>query len=121
MLLLLAAPAAAQAIRVVDGDTVQIGVERIRLVNVDAPESWRPHCDRERALGIAAKERLRELLDGGTVTFTPTGVDRYSRTLAYVRVDRADVGEILIQENHALRWKPGPVAKAARLARWCPT
>ena len=64
-------------------------------------------------------DRLQELLDGGAVTYTAAGTDRYGRTLAHVFVDGADVGELLIKENHALRWKPGPQAKAARLAVWC--
>ena len=67
---------------------------------------------------FAAKERLRALLDSGPVTFTPSGKDRYGRTLATVRAGDIDVGEKLIAEGHALRWASGPQAKAARLATW---
>lgn len=107
------------AVRVVDGDTIVISGERIRLVSVDTPELRGARCERERALAVAAAERLRELLDGGKVTFTATGVDHYGRTLAHVFVDGADVGEILLKENHALPWSPGAKAKAARLVVWC--
>ena len=118
-LLLLASPVSARTI-LIDGDTIDVDGVRIRIAAIDTPETFRPRCERERALGIAAKERLRELLDAGAVTFTPTGVDRYGRTLAHVFVNGgADVGETLIKENHAVRWKPGAVAKAARLAAWC--
>jgi endonuclease YncB( thermonuclease family) len=70
--------------------------------------------ERDLMLGLKAKARLRELLDGGTVTFKPTGHDYYRRTLAHVYVDGQDVGAKLVAEGHALRWSPGPQAKAAR-------
>lgn len=32
---------------IIDGDTIAIGTERVRLLNVDAPESFRPRCEAE--------------------------------------------------------------------------
>lgn len=104
----------------IDGDTIRLDGETIRIENIDTPESFRPRCERELILALAAKQRLRELLNKGQVTVTPTGIDRYGRTLARLAVGGIDVGEQLIKEGHALRWSPGPEAKAARLARWCP-
>ena len=119
------------AVIIIDGDTSDIvdnasGVaNRIRIENIDTPETFRPRCERELILGLQAKQRLRELLDSGTVTFTPMGTDRFNRMLARVYIaspsgDTIDVGSILLKEGHALPWAPGPAAKAARLARWCP-
>ena len=71
-------------------------------------------------LGLKAKERLRQLLDCGPVTFTATGTDRYQRTLAKIYAGGIDVGEVLLTEGHALPYVPGATAKAARLAKWCP-
>ena len=53
------------------------------------------------------------------MTFTPSGKDRYGRTLETVRAGDIDVGEKLIAAGHALRWAPGPQAKAAPLTTWC--
>jgi hypothetical protein len=43
---------------IIDGDTIALGTERIRLLNIDAPESFRSRCERELVMGLKAKERL---------------------------------------------------------------
>ena len=40
---------------------------RIRIVQIDTPETFGPRCENELILGLKAKKRLRELLDSGTV------------------------------------------------------
>ena len=40
---------------------------RIRIAEIDTPETFGPRCENELTLGLKAKKRLRELLDGGTV------------------------------------------------------
>jgi endonuclease YncB( thermonuclease family) len=99
---------------------VDIDGTRIRLLDIDPPETFRSRCENELKLGLAAKQRLRELLDSGKVTFKPNGHDVYGRTLAHVFVDGVDVGQKLLDEGYALRWHPGPIDKARRLAVWCP-
>ena len=69
---------------VIDGDTLDIDGTRIRILSIDTPETFRSRCDNELKLGLAAKQRLRELLDSGEVSYTPDGVDRFGRTLAHV-------------------------------------
>ena len=109
-------PAAARAI-LIDGDTLDIDGTRIWIVAIDTPETFRPRCQPELVLGLAAKARLQALLDGGEVTFKATGIDRYGRTLAHVCAGDVDVGAKLIDEGHALRYSLGP--KAKRLAVRC--
>lgn len=105
---------------IVDGDTIAIGKERIRLLDVDTPETFRSHCEAELATGLKAKERLRQLLDAGPVSIERSGkLDRYRRTLARVFVNGKDVGDVLVAEGLALIWRPGREAKAERLAHWC--
>jgi endonuclease YncB( thermonuclease family) len=36
---------------VIDGDTIVVGREHIRIANIDAPEIGHPHCDAELRLG----------------------------------------------------------------------
>jgi endonuclease YncB( thermonuclease family) len=57
-------PLNALAVRVIDGDTISIqGAPRnIRLVGFNAPEISEPNCDLERGLGVAATDRLRQLV-----------------------------------------------------------
>ena len=111
---------ASAATIIIDGDTIDVDGTRIRIVQIDTPETFRPRCERELVLGLKAKERLRQLLDQGPVTFTATGTDRYRRTLAKVYANGIDVGEVLMKEGYALPYEPGATAKAERLARWCP-
>ena len=106
-------------IYVIDGDTLDIDGTRIRILSIDTPETFRSRCDNELKLGLAAKQRLRELLDSGEVSYTPDGVDRYSRTLATVYAGNVNVGDVLLKEGHAEPYVPGPEAKAERLAKWC--
>lgn len=111
------------AIAIIDGDTVALpagpdGVsERIRLVEIDAPESFRSACEAELVAGLRAKERLRALLKDQPVSIERAGRDRYSRTLARLVTPAGDVGAILVAESLALPYRPG--RKAERTDHWC--
>ena len=84
---------------VVDGDTVWIAHEKIRLVDIDAPE-MDGKCQAERALAIRARDRLAVLINAGSIRIERQGQDKYGRTLARL----GDVGEQLIREGLASRW-----------------
>lgn len=104
-----------RALYAVDGDTVKLGTQSLRLVNIDAPEISRPDCAAEAERGRAAAERLRALLSEGQVAILPNGrLDRYGRPLVRLTVDGRDAGDILISERLA---KPWPVNGAPG---WCP-
>ena len=93
---------------VVDGDTFWMNGVKIRIADIDAPETHPPHCARERELGFAAAGRLRELLNSGPVTLSSINrdEDRYGRKLRNVRVNGSDVGAALVGEGLA-RWYAG--------------
>ncbi|WP_165351221.1 thermonuclease family protein [Ciceribacter ferrooxidans] len=105
----LAASSALSATHVVDGDTVVIDGEKIRIFNIDAPELRHAACDAERRLAEVAKRRLDALLAGRPVIVVRSDngrmKDRYGRTLARLTVDGRDVGEILIEEELARPWE----------------
>jgi micrococcal nuclease len=129
----LAAPACAETvdgsrIYVVDGDTVRLpGGEVVRLYAIDAPETQpgRARCERELALGLRAKERLRALLVGRAVEVnrcepgTGRCVDPYGRALGALITPAGDVAETLMAEGHAVPWRAGKGAAQARAAHWC--
>lgn len=113
---------------IIDGDTVALPfavpargcAEKIRFIDIDAPETYRPHCENERAVGLQAKARVAELLRGATVYVERSGrKDRYRRTLANLTTAAGDVGAVLIRDGLALPYRPGKAAKAARTAHWC--
>ena len=108
-------PLRREDLRVVDGDTVAIGAARIRLLGFDAPESWRPRCDRERALGAAAKLRLifaLRIARSGKIMATGAR-DVYGRELAHLLVDGRDVADAMIAEGYARAYLGG------RRESWC--
>jgi endonuclease YncB( thermonuclease family) len=90
---------------VVDGDTFYISGQKVRIADIDAPETHPPRCAEEARLGEAATARLRDLLNSGAVTMAANDRDEdvYGRKLRTVEANGVGVGEALV---------------AAGLARW---
>jgi Micrococcal nuclease (thermonuclease) homologs len=101
---------------VLDGDTVVINQERIRLDGIDAPE-LKGKCDNEKRLANAARMRLGEIIDGSHLIVARKPIDRrgefgeqrfktdrYGRTLAPLLADGHDVGEQILREGLARKW-----------------
>ncbi|MBE2318546.1 thermonuclease family protein [Solirubrobacter sp. CPCC 204708] len=105
--------------RVVDGDTVKLGGETVRLLGIDTPESRRPQTPVECGSKKAATA-LRRLVEGRTVTLvrdpTQDATDRFGRTLAYVSVAGKDAGEAMVASGWAKPYVYGDVefARAGR-------
>jgi len=93
---------------VVDGDTLWIGGENVRLADIDAPETHEPRCAGEQALGDRATRRLHGLVNSGAVTLhsIERDHDRYGRKLRIVAVGGTSVGDTLVSEGLA-RWYEG--------------
>lgn len=102
-------------IRVWDGDSIRLGTTRqaeaVRIFNIDAPEI-EGQCAYESSLALQAKIRLADLLHGRRVEILRQGTDRYGRTLAAIRVEGQDVGDVLVGEGLARTW-------AGRREPWC--
>lgn len=112
--------AAESGVRVVDGDTIRIDGERIRLRSeagpIDAPELRSAKCPLELFRAEAARDRLKALLKDRVPEVQKTGTDKYGRPVVIVRVDGKDVGAILVREGHA---KPWPTLRRADRPEWC--
>ena len=96
---------AAEMVRVVDGDTIVVSIqgeeERVRLLNIDTPETVHPSEDVECG-GPEATEAIRGLLSPGDVVvleFDQEMRDRYDRLLAGVFVDDVFVNEHMAREG----------------------
>jgi len=79
-------------VRAVDGDTIRVGSQRIRLRGIDTPEM-------SELEGPAAKQRLEQLLRSGSVRIVPRGRDVYNRLVADVFINEQNVAEILRNEG----------------------
>ena len=96
---------------VVDGDTVWIKGEKIRLEGIDAPEA-RGRCYEELVAAANATERLRVLLTTNQFTILRNGKDRYGRTLAKIKIGNRSAGEIMMSEGLVRKWR-------GKRENWC--
>lgn len=92
-----------KTVYVIDGDTISIGSEVIRLKGFDAPELFSPGCTLEYTHALAAKKFLVNLMSVPWVTIVRTKFkDKYGRTLGDVLVDGKSVSEIMISKGYAV-------------------
>jgi endonuclease YncB( thermonuclease family) len=79
-------------VSVIDGDTIRIGTEHVRLLGIDAPELHRCPRYRHCAPGdpVASRRNLQRILSG-RITISRGPLDRYGRTLAHVYANGRNV------------------------------
>ena len=94
---------------VVDGDTIWLKGVKIRIADIDAPETHDYRCTSEKELGDRATVRLHELLESGPISLQPIerDEDRYGRKLRIVLVNGRSVGETLVSEHLARYYENG--------------
>lgn len=104
---------------VTDGDTLRVGVTRVRLSGVDAPEiSQRCRSDsREVACGAMAAEWLRRRVEGQPIACKTVDTDRYGRSVAICRVRGADVGAAIVEAGWATAYRRYSIAYVGQEAR----
>ena len=92
----------ARVVRVVDGDTIIVGEDKVRLIGIDSPE-----LETERLKGecyaLEAKNKLRELVENKEIRLEKdvSEKDKYDRLLRYVYVGEDNINEFLVREGFA--------------------
>jgi endonuclease YncB( thermonuclease family) len=98
--------------RVVDADTVDATLDlgfglsftnRFRIMNYDAPETWRPKTEAERAHGIEATDQAKFFLltDENLIFHTAKTPGIYGRWSAHIKLpDGKDYGELMIESGY---------------------
>ena len=92
---------------IIDGDTIDIHGERIRLHGIDAPES-RQTCISNGATwpcGQSATDALASFIGGGPVRCKEQGTDRYGRTIAACTVQGEDIEAFMVLNGWALAYR----------------
>lgn len=100
---------------VVDGDTIWLDGGKIRIADIDAPETHPPRCAREADLGGRATQRLLVLVNAAPFSLGAIGSrteDRYGRQLRVLTRDGQSLGDILVSEGLARTW-------GGRREPWC--
>ena len=111
--------------RIIDGDTIDCYIDlgfniktkkRIRFIGINTPES-RTRDLEEKKRGLAAKARLKEILeDANEIHLDSHGVGKSGRVLVNLHVDHVEnvdsptmlnVNELLIKEGHAVEYHGG--------------
>ena len=112
-------------LKVVDGDTIDAEIDlgfdirvkkRVRFMGINAPESRTKDLE-EKARGLAAKNRVKALLEGcKNITLKSHGVGKFGRCLGELHLDVVDgqekltlvsLNELLINEGHATKYDGG--------------
>ena len=94
-----------KVVKIIDGDTVDVDIdlgfgvwlkkERIRLYAIDTPES-RTRDLEEKAKGLAAKDRVKALLEGcKNIQLHSHGIGKFGRCLGEIYIDMVDGQEKL--------------------------
>ena len=93
---------------VIDGDTIEIRDQRIRLHGIDAPESSQWCTDEAGATircGQQAALALDSLLNGSTVRCEVVDTDRYGRAVATCYVGEININAWLVRQGWALAYR----------------
>jgi len=109
--------------KIVDGDSLEVAGERIRLFGIDAPEG-RQQCrdanGQDYACGREAARILTALIGGRPVACTLVAHDQYTRDVATCIASGRDLGEAMVRAGYArdyARHSRGRYAAPEREAR----
>ncbi|WP_316227185.1 MULTISPECIES: thermonuclease family protein [unclassified Bradyrhizobium] len=92
---------------VVDGDTIEIHGNRIRLFGIDAPEAaqlCRDAGGKDYRCGQVAANALAEFLEGKTVSCAAGDVDQHGQTVAICTASNLDIGDWLVRQGLAIEY-----------------
>ncbi|MGL5115356.1 MAG: thermonuclease family protein [Beijerinckiaceae bacterium] len=112
------------AAEAIDGDSLKLGGEEMRLKGIDAPELTQ-NCKvsgRETPCGREARQALRKLLSSGLATCIGNEHDRFGRRLVVCRLRGIDINAAMVREGQALAFgaheREEAEAKAAYRGLW---
>ncbi len=111
--------------RIVDGDTIRLNGQRIRILGIDAPE-MKQTCKTSRgaiwACGEKSRQYLLSMLANKTLVCKSRARDMYARLLARCTFDGVDIGATMVRQGMAISYydykAQERLAKAERLGLW---
>ena len=95
-------------VRVIDGDTLDVGPIRVRLFGIDAPELDQ-NCTTAQgatwACGRWSAQEVTARFQGTWAECEKITIDRYRRVVARCRVKGQDIAEVLVSDGVALAYR----------------
>ena len=96
---------------VMDGDSLEINHNRIRLMGIDAPE-YTQLCKDEHnqkySCGKVALNHLTSLIRGKNLHCTSKKKDKYNRYLCFCKANNVDINREMVLSGHALSYMESP-------------
>ncbi len=114
---------------VVDGDSLKLGEQNVRLAHIDAPEYYQTCKRADKSTyncGIKAREKLESLLKLGELSCKTVGRDIYNRDMSECFAGRTNINLEMVRSGWAVVYKSGDAAyleaqadaKRAKLGIW---
>ena len=93
--------------RAIDGDSLMVSDQEVRLFGIDAPELMQT-CTRNGEpwnCGQVAKDQLAKLIAGKQVVCVPVTVDRYRRTVARCTAGAVELNRVMVAVGYAVAFR----------------
>jgi endonuclease YncB( thermonuclease family) len=106
-----------KVLKIIDGDTFDVEIpidvgfnitvnikQRLRIRDLDTPETYRPSCLKEKWHGNEAKFRAKQLLENKTITILTYKTGKYGRYIADIILpDNKDYATLMKEESYQKR------------------
>ena len=93
--------------RILDGDSLKINGNEIRLLGIDAPEydqKCKTNSGAEYDCGIRSRKHLMEIVAGSDVECKSWNKDKYDRLLAICYVNNQEINALMVEAGWALAY-----------------
>ncbi len=102
--------------RIIDGDSLEINNNKIRLFGIDAPERKqickKPYLiisflnfQRNYECGLMATNQLKKFINNRTIKCTSENKDRYNRYLSTCYLKKIDINSWLVKNGYAIAYR----------------
>ena len=99
---------ASSSLKIIDGDTIILNSEKIRLYGIDTPEIKQTCTDKyghTYLCGVKAKLELEKIIGSRKVSCIKKTKDRYKRSISICYVDENDINSLMVKRGWALAYR----------------